>query len=187
MEVIHENSRGESRRATGASASNLDLYQLNCTYYDALARDDRNYILARAIQFFTPGIPQVYYVGLLAGENDLDLLTRTGVGRDINRHYYGPDEIREALERPVVQKLFELIRLRNTHPAFGGRFFVEDSADDELVMRWRAGTEFAELAIRFADERHRLVFSHEGGRRALDLPAPSLTLPVSRTIEARAC
>ena len=76
-----------------------------------------------------------------------------------------------------MQKLFELIRLRNTHPAFGGRFFVEDSADDELVMRWRAGTEFAELAIRFADERHRLVFSHEGGRRALDLLAPSLTLP----------
>ena len=187
VEVIHENSRGESRRATGASASNLDLYQLNCTYYDALARDDRNYILARAIQFFTPGIPQVYYVGLLAGENDLDLLARTGVGRDINRHYYGPDEIREALERPVVQKLVELIRLRNTHPAFGGCFFVEDSADDELVMQWRAGTEFAELVIRFADERHRLVFSHEGGRRALDLPAPSITLPASRTVETPAC
>jgi sucrose phosphorylase len=25
---------------------------------------------ARAIQFFAPGMPQVYYVGLLAGSND---------------------------------------------------------------------------------------------------------------------
>jgi hypothetical protein len=26
--------------------------------------------MARAIQFFTPGLPMVYYVGLLAGRND---------------------------------------------------------------------------------------------------------------------
>ena len=44
--------------------------------------------IARAIQFFLPGMPQVYYVGLLAGENDMALLARTGVGRDINRHHY---------------------------------------------------------------------------------------------------
>ena len=33
-----------------------------------------NYLVARAIQFFVPGIPQVYYVGLLAGTNDMELL-----------------------------------------------------------------------------------------------------------------
>jgi sucrose phosphorylase len=183
VEVIHENSRGESRRSTGAAASNLDLYQVNCTYYDALARDDRNYLLARAIQFFAPGIPQVYYVGLLAGRNDLDLLSRTGVGRDINRHYYRPDEVLEALKRPVVQKLCELIRLRNTHAAFRGRFLVEDSSDDELIMCWRAGAEFAELGVRFADEQHRLVVSHERGRRMLDLLAPSPMPDASPAIE----
>ena len=43
---------------------------------------------ARALQFFAPGIPQVYYVGLLGGTNDVELLARTGVGHDINRHYY---------------------------------------------------------------------------------------------------
>jgi sucrose phosphorylase len=187
VEVIHENSCGASRRATGGAASNLDLYQVNCTYYDALARDDRNYLLARAIQFFAPGIPQVYYVGLLAGRNDLDLLARTGVGRDINRHYYDRDEVLDALKRPVVQKLCELIRLRNTHPAFRGRFFVEDSADDELIMHWRAGTEFAELRVRFTDDRHRLVVSHEGGRRTVDLLAPSPPTDVRPAIERRAC
>src|SRR5512146_2585378 len=79
VERIHSNSNGQSRQATGAAASNLDLYQVNCTFYDALARKDNEYLLARAIQFFAPGVPQVYYVGLLAGENDMELLARTGV------------------------------------------------------------------------------------------------------------
>jgi sucrose phosphorylase len=77
VERIHANSRGQSRQATGAAASNLDLYQVNCTFFDALGRDDGAYLLARAIQFFLPGVPQVYYVGLLAGENDMELLART--------------------------------------------------------------------------------------------------------------
>jgi sucrose phosphorylase len=186
VEAIHDNSGGASRRATGAAASNLDLYQVNCTYYDALGGDDRNYLLARAIQFFAPGIPQVYYVGLLAGDNDLDLLARTGVGRDINRHYYRRDEVLEALERPVVQKLCGLIRLRNTHPAFRGRFFVEESADDELVMHWRAGADFAELRARFADGRHRLAVSHEGGRRIMDLLVPSAAADALSAVERQA-
>ena len=74
VEQIHVNSNGESRQATGLAASNLDLYQVNCTFYDALGRNDRLYLLARAIQFFAPGVPQVYYVGLMAGENDMALL-----------------------------------------------------------------------------------------------------------------
>ena len=77
MEIIHEKSGGQSRSATGDAASNLDLYQVNCTYYDALGRNDRDYLIARAIQFFAPGIPQVYYVGLLAGTNDMELLAET--------------------------------------------------------------------------------------------------------------
>jgi len=49
-------------------------------------------------RFCSPGIPQVYYVGLLAGANDMDLLAKTGVGRDINRHYYKREEIDAAIE-----------------------------------------------------------------------------------------
>ena len=97
VEHIHAASGGQSRAATGAAASNLDLYQVNCTFFDAMARDERRYLLARAVQFFLPGIPQVYYVGLLAGHNDMELLDRTGVGRDINRHHYGRAEIEAEL------------------------------------------------------------------------------------------
>ncbi len=145
VERIHANSGGASRKATGAAASNLDLYQVNCSFYDALARNDAAYLLARAIQFFMPGIPQVYYVGLLAGENDLDLLTATGVGRDINRHRYSPGEIDAAWQRPVVARLLDLIRLRNGHPAFTGGFSLLDSAPGQLVLCWQAGAQRAEL------------------------------------------
>jgi len=99
VQAIHDHSGGTSQVATGAAASNLDLYQVNCTFYDALGRDDERYLLARALQFWTPGIPQVYYVGLLAGRNDMDLLARTGTGRDVNRHHYSDAEIARDLAR----------------------------------------------------------------------------------------
>jgi len=150
VEQIHINSNGQSRLATGAAASNLDLYQVNCTFYDALGRNDRNYLLARAIQFFAPGVPQVYYVGLLAGENDMNLLANSGVGRDINRHFYSPDEINRAIQRPVVQSLFELIRFRNRHPAFDGVFSMPGTDDSEVTMRWDNGDAWAMLEVNLA-------------------------------------
>jgi sucrose phosphorylase len=169
VEDVHASSGGESARATGAAASNLDLYQVNCTYYDALGRDDRKYLLARAIQFFLPGVPQVYYVGLLAGRNDMALLARTGVGRDINRHCYTRSEIDEALARPCVQQLFDLIRLRNEHAAFGGTFEIAESPDDRLDLTWRLGEEVARLTVNVATCEHRLEYSSAGRLERLDL------------------
>jgi len=156
VERIHENAQGQSRQATGAAASNLDLYQVNCSYFDAMGRNDRAYLLARAIQFFMPGVPQIYYVGLLAGHNDMDLLARTGVGRDINRHYYSPQEITQALSRPVVQDLCDLIRLRNTCAAFDGQCALLDCAPTAVHMRWDHGAEFAELFVDLSTLDYRL-------------------------------
>jgi sucrose phosphorylase len=150
VERIHINSNGQSRQATGAAASNLDLYQVNCTFYDALGRNDNDYLLARAIQFFAPGVPQVYYVGLLAGENDMGLLAKSGVGRDINRHFYTPNEVEEAIRRPVVQSLFELIRFRNLHPAFKGLFTMPATGASEIALRWDKGDDWAMLKVDFA-------------------------------------
>ena len=58
VETIHEKCDHQSRQATGTVSSNLDLYQINCTYYDALGRSDRDYLIARAVQFFCPGVPR---------------------------------------------------------------------------------------------------------------------------------
>ncbi len=153
VETIHQNSRGQSRAATGASASNLDLYQVNCSFYDALGRDDGAYLIARAVQFFLPGIPQVYYVGLLAGENDMALLEASGVGRDINRHRYSRAEIDAALARPVVKDLLRLIRLRNDHPAFGGRFSAASPSHATLELAWSTDDDAIALSVDFASRR----------------------------------
>ena len=45
----------------------------------------------------------------------------------INRHDYTTDELLHAFNRPVVKRLIELVRLRNTHPAFDGSLQVENS------------------------------------------------------------
>ena len=158
IETIHRNSGGQSREATGAAASNLDLYQVNCTFYDALGRDDNAYLISRAVQFFLPGIPQVYYVGLLAGENDMQLLAQTGVGRDINRHRYSEAELKVALQKPVVQSLIELIRFRNSHPAFAGSFAHKHDGST-LELAWAQGADFARLTVDFSAPKHMLTHS----------------------------
>jgi sucrose phosphorylase len=136
VETIHKRSNGQSKQATGAAANNLDLYQVNCTYFDALGKDETLYLIARAIQFFVPGIPQVYYMGLMGSTNDMELLARTGVGRDINRHYYTMTEACECLKNPMVIRLVELIRLRNSHPAFNGECTVISTARNLITFTW---------------------------------------------------
>ena len=130
-----------------ASYNNLDIYQVNTTYYSALGNDDKSYLLARAIQFFAPGIPQVYYVGMLAGANDIQLIERTKNGRDINRHSYSMLEVEHEVERPVVKQLLELMELRNTHPAFslGADLHVKLNGRNGLMMRREYGTYYASL------------------------------------------
>lgn len=162
VEGIHERSGGSSRRATGAAASNLDLYQVNSTYYDALGRDDTAYLTARAVQLLLPGVPQIYYVGALAGVNDEELLARTHVGRDVNRHYYTADEVSAELERPVVRALFALCALRNRLTAFDGEFAYTVPGPGLLTLRWDAGADSVELAADFA-RRDAVLRWSEGG------------------------
>jgi len=166
VETIHSRSDGQSRMATGAAANNLDLYQINCTFYDALGRRDNEYLIARAVQLFVPGIPQIYYVGLLAGTNDMELLTRTQVGRDINRHYYTPTDVLEALGTPAVQALLNLIRLRNTHPSFGGRAKIEIPSDQTAAIAWENNDQWARLDVDFAEPRAVVTYSSSGTQAA---------------------
>ncbi|WAH37055.1 sucrose phosphorylase [Alicyclobacillus dauci] len=125
----------------------FDVHQIRCSYYSVLNCDDDAYLAARAIQFFTPGVPQVYYVGLLAGENDLDRVKETGEGREINRHNFTLEEIEQSLQKPVVQRLLRLIRFRNEYDAFNGEFRVLDSPKDEVRLSWQTGEKFCTLFV----------------------------------------
>ncbi|MFD1175153.1 sucrose phosphorylase [Paenibacillus puldeungensis] len=144
----------------------FDVHQIRCTYYSALGEDDDAYLAARAIQLFTPGIPQVYYTGLLAGANDTDRVKLTGEGREINRHNYTIEEIDRALEKKVVQRLLKLIRFRNTYAAFDGEFRVLESPGSGIQLVWskddtrcllKVNLNTSESVIEYVDADGRLV------------------------------
>ena len=162
LETIHRRSRDASRLASGATARNLDTSQINCTFYDALGRRDAEYLVARAIQCFLPGIPQIYYVGLLAGTNDLDLLRRTGEGRDVNRHYYTTAELQSALTQRVVQSLLSLLHIRNTHAAFDGEFHLTATDVTRLALVWVRGAASARLDVDLSEMRAAVTCTAEG-------------------------
>ncbi|WP_019791247.1 sucrose phosphorylase [Streptococcus sobrinus] len=128
-----------NRKYSTAEYNNLDIYQINSTYYSALGDDDKKYFLARLIQAFAPGIPQVYYVGLLAGKNDLELLEKTKEGRNINRHYYSSQEIAQEVQRPVVKALLNLFSYRNQSSAFDLDGSIETTVKDENTIIIKRG------------------------------------------------
>ena len=122
------------KKYSSAEYHNLDIYQINTTFYSALGDDDRKYFMARLLQVFAPGIPQIYYVGMLAGKNDIKLLEETKEGRNINRHYYTREEVAEEVKRPVVASLLKLFTFRNTEAAFDleGNIEVETPSENEI-------------------------------------------------------
>jgi sucrose phosphorylase len=166
--AVEANTRGVSARASRPVPWAPYPYQLNTTYYDALDRDDDRYVAARAIQLLTPGIPQVYYAGLLALGNDTERLARTGVGREVNRPVVAPGDLGRHLDRPVVRALLALVRLRGAHPAFGGGQTTAITAD-EVALTWRSGPHEAGVRIAPAEGTFELRWTTAAGvRRAVD-------------------
>jgi sucrose phosphorylase len=140
----------------------VDVHQLNCTYYSALDCDDDRYVAARAIQLFARGVPQVYYVGLLAGENDHQAAVDSGDGRSINRHDYTVSEVGAALRRPVVQRVLDVVRLRNIEPAFLGRLDVTTVDPATLRLTWSLGDNACELEVDLRSGRAAIAKRHDG-------------------------
>lgn len=115
-------------------------YQVNCTYFSALGADERKMLLARAIQLFMPGKPQVWYLDLFAGENDLEAVRRGGEAahKEINRTNLTRDAVAGALKKDVVRDQLALLRMRNTCPAFDfdADMTVRQPQNDQLEIIW---------------------------------------------------
>ncbi|QIB65318.1 sucrose phosphorylase [Kineobactrum salinum] len=162
IDNINARSADPILRKSAASIHSVGaIYQLTCTYYDALMQNDDTYIAARAIQFFTPGIPQVYYVGLLAGCNDEELMESTGELRDINRAYFSLEEVARATEKPVVQRLLKLMRFRSHYPAFNGHFELQYSNESSVAMAWRHGEHYCALFVDLKFKTSSIVYLDE--------------------------
>jgi len=148
-------------------------YQVNATYYSALGEDDAKLLLARAIQIFMPGKPQVWYLDLLAGKNDHAAVEKAGPAghKEINRTNLTLEQARKKLEENVVSKQLSLLRFRNSFPAFGfdAKLQILDSMPEILKLCWEnngcAATLEANLKdyaceISATDEMGKIVFNY---------------------------
>ncbi|MGO4374117.1 sucrose phosphorylase, partial [Paenibacillus sp. MCAF20] len=149
------------------SGAKARQYQLMSTYYSALDEDDEAYLLARIVQLYAPGIPQVYYVGMLAGENDVESLKQIGEPRSVNRHNYSKEEIEERLQVPMLQRLLEMMRFRNAYPAFDGEIEIDDQAENgSLGITWRNGEHWTALHADFRTKQYQITYADENGMKA---------------------
>ncbi len=129
-------------------------YQVNATYYSALGEDDRRMLLARALQLFMPGKPQVWYLDLFAGRNDYEAMRRAGAGghKEINRTNLSAEDIRSAMERGVVREQLELLRMRSTYDVFCPEAAVTaDAEGSRMTLCWETDAQRAVLNADFAD------------------------------------
>jgi len=147
FERAEEATNGHSAIASVVPAWFTLPHQINATFYSVLGAQEVPYLLARAVQHFLPGRPQVYYVGLLGGLDDTELFARTRNGRDVNRHTYSADELASALNTDITRAQLGLGRLRSSHRAFDGVFSWSVVAPDGLELRWENGDARAVLTV----------------------------------------
>lgn len=143
-----ENTNGHSAIASVVPQWFTLPHQINATLPNIVANDTA-YTIMRAVQFFLPGEPQVYYVGLFNGMDDVELFNKTRQGRDVNRHNYTPAEIEVALKQPVTQAILGLARLRKL-PVFEGQFGWTVTSTNSMQLAWVNGTD--KLTLDFSTE-----------------------------------
>ena len=130
---------GLTKNLYNADGKKIDYYQVNATFFSALGEDEHKLRLARAIQMFMPGLPQVWYLDLFAGTNDYAAAERgrTAGHKEINRTSLKIIDIESGLKRPIVRDQINLIRLRNVSPAFDGEMKVYETDPHLLEIRWQ--------------------------------------------------
>ncbi len=138
---------GRVKNLYGPDGTKISYYQVNATFFSALGESESRLRLARAIQLFMPGTPQVWYLDLFAGANDIEAADRGGSGghKEINRTNLTAADIEAGLKRSVVLDQLEMMRLRNTSPAFSGELTVLDTEPHRLSLRWVSGETHATL------------------------------------------
>ncbi len=136
IEIIM-NRGGMVKNLYGPDGKQISYYQVNATFFSALNEDHKKFMLARAIQMFMPGIPEIWYLDLFAGTNDYDAAQQGG-HKEINRTNLSMSEIESKLQTAIVQDQLKLLRFRNTFPAFGfdSELTIEESGENQLNLVW---------------------------------------------------
>lgn len=143
-------------------------YQVNATYFSALGEDERKLLLARALQIFMPGIPQVWYLDLFAGTNDYEAVAREGAAghKEINRTNLTMDMVQDGLNKDIVKEQLKLLKFRKTFPAFGfdGSLQVSQEEPHILSLRWENNNCSTELVADLKDYSFEIKATDEDGK-----------------------
>lgn len=138
---------GRVKNLYDPSGNKISYYQINATFFSALGEDEQKLLLARVIQIFMPGIPQVWYLDIFAGKNNYQAADNGGSAghKEINRSTLTMHHIEEGLKTEVVKRQLELLRLRNTSNAFSGQVEINDTLDFIIDIKWVNGSTVAHL------------------------------------------
>lgn len=163
MDLIIERG-GQVKNLYGADGKKISYYQVNATYFSALGENEQKLVLARAIQMFMPGIPQIWYLDIFAGANDHDAVAKAGKDghKEINRTTLSLKDIEEGLKKEVVTKQLEIIQLRNTLKTFSGTLEIKETTDEEINMIWTNDGEFAQLVANLKTHDFSIQYSELG-------------------------
>ena len=134
------------------SGSKATYYQVNATYFSALGENEPKMLLARAIQVFMPGIPQVWYLDLAGGKNDYDAAKGTDRHKEINRTNLTLSQMNACLQEPLTKKQLELLRFRKNQEAFGPGAKITASGEGHILrIEWETDGKFAKLTANLRD------------------------------------
>lgn len=157
------------------------IYELNCTYFDALGHtfdgpDEHHmarFLTSQTIVMSLEGVPAFYIHSLLATENDYEGVEKRKINRAINRHRWDYPTLRGRLANPdtnqarVLSALSERLRLRSRQPAFHPNATQFTLRLDERVFGvWRQSL-----------DRAQSVFAlHNVSRETVAIPVSALNL-----------
>ena len=138
---------GRVKNLYDPSGKKLSYYQVNATFFSALGEVEQKLLLARAIQMFMPGIPQVWYLDLFAGTNNYVAADKAGSAghKEINRTSLSKEEIEQGLQKKVVKNQLKIMRLRNTLKAFSGQINIREVSTNKLSILWLNKNSSAQL------------------------------------------
>jgi sucrose phosphorylase len=138
---------GRVKNLYDPSGNKISYYQVNATFFSALGEDEQKLLVARVIQLFMPGIPQVWYLDIFAGKNNYEAADKGGSAghKEINRTTLTMQHIEQGLKKDVVKNQLELIRLRNTSTAFAGQVEINNADESIVDIKWNNGSTFVHL------------------------------------------
>jgi len=107
-------------------------YELNITYFDALAEPGQEesdlhiarFLCSQTIMLGLQGIPGIYFNSLIGGRNDITGMQASGRARSINRRKWEQGELNRQLDdvhstaSRVFREYLRRLRLRRERPAF---------------------------------------------------------------------